>query len=292
MRSKNTKIFADYYLLLEEVIKYFNDYQLELNKIYIIKLKSKITKKDNKISSLEEKMDIIIKNNEKLLKTNEETNLKLNETSNEVKLLLKINKRLDKRGRIVEDKLNDANYKLEDIQEDLNDMAKQKKLKFFLFCHIVEKKKAKAFLLFNDTNHKLDYTCKKLNIAVEKRVPDTNDRNKFEDLVLLKNRNKNSLYKYYAIRAQTKYVNKKVEKMITQKNYKQILRIDNVANSVNIWNRLKEKLKDQVDYCGNELNLISISETNFIDMLKEVYDKRKDIVIINDSNSEEYSDED
>ena len=41
MRSKNTKIYAKYYLLLEKCIKYFNDYQLELNKKYIIKLKNK-----------------------------------------------------------------------------------------------------------------------------------------------------------------------------------------------------------------------------------------------------------
>ena len=36
MRSKNMKVYAYYYLLLEEAIKYFNDYQIELNKRYII----------------------------------------------------------------------------------------------------------------------------------------------------------------------------------------------------------------------------------------------------------------
>ena len=30
MRSKNTKIYAKYYLLLEECIKYYNDFQIEL----------------------------------------------------------------------------------------------------------------------------------------------------------------------------------------------------------------------------------------------------------------------
>jgi phage anti-repressor protein len=32
MRSLKTREYADYYLLLEECIKYFNDYQIELNK--------------------------------------------------------------------------------------------------------------------------------------------------------------------------------------------------------------------------------------------------------------------
>ena len=71
MRSKNKKEYAYYYLLLEECIKFFNDYQIELNKKYIIKLKSKIVHKNNKISSLEEKLDAIIK-------SNEESKIKLN----------------------------------------------------------------------------------------------------------------------------------------------------------------------------------------------------------------------
>ena len=47
MRSLKTKKYAKYYLLLEECIKYFNDYQIDLNKKYIIKLKEK--NKENKI---------------------------------------------------------------------------------------------------------------------------------------------------------------------------------------------------------------------------------------------------
>ena len=66
MRSLKTKKYAKYYLLLEECIKYFNDYQIELNKKYIIKLKNKIIKKDHKIDHLEEKLNTIIKNNEEL----------------------------------------------------------------------------------------------------------------------------------------------------------------------------------------------------------------------------------
>jgi hypothetical protein len=267
MRSKNTNIYADYYLLLEECIKFFNDYQIELNKKYIIKLKSKIVHKNNKISSLEEKLDVIIKSNkellqsnEKLLQSNEESKIKLDETSNEVKKLLKINKKLDKHNHIITDKLDE-------VHEDLR-----------------------------DTNHKLDYTCKKLDIAVEKRVPDTNNKNKLEDLILLKSINRRVSYRYYAIRAQTDYANTKVKNMIStdqplSSRYKIIYNITNVANSVNVWNRLKENLENKVEYCGNKLNLISISESTFIDMLKEVYDKRKEIGITDDSNSEEYSDQ-
>ena len=49
MRSLKTKQYARYYLLLEETIKYFNDYQNLLKEKYIIKLKNKIEKKDCKV---------------------------------------------------------------------------------------------------------------------------------------------------------------------------------------------------------------------------------------------------
>ena len=41
MRSLNTKIYARYYILLEECIKHYNDYQKLLFSTYNIKLKDK-----------------------------------------------------------------------------------------------------------------------------------------------------------------------------------------------------------------------------------------------------------
>ena len=256
---KNTKKYANYYLLLEEAIKYFNDYQNLLKEKYIIKLKFKIDKKNIKIDKLEEKVNKLLENNEKILEDNKILLNKNDETSKEVNQLLKLNKRLDKHSRILEDKLNDANFKLDDVKDDLA-----------------------------DANNKLELTCKKIDIASNKSVPEPSNKYKLEDFVLLKNRNRKMNYRYYAIRAQTKYVNSKVEKMITAKNYKELLRINNVANSVNIWNRLKESTKLQVEYCGNELKLLTIDDNEFINIINQVYDKRKDIIL--DNNDDEYSD--
>ena len=100
MCSKNTKKYANYYLLLEETIKYFNDYQNLLKDKYIIKLKTK--NKENKIIIKEKDNKI-----EELIKINKETNFKLYETSDEVKQLLKLNKRLDKQSS-----LNQKSFKL------------------------------------------------------------------------------------------------------------------------------------------------------------------------------------
>ena len=95
------------------------------------------------------------------------------------------------------------------------------------------------------------------------------------------------MFRYYAIRGQTKLVDKNVNKKITEKKYEELIRIDNVANSVNLWNRLKEVLKkdNKVEYCYNEMNLIKINEDDFKNYIKDIYEQRKEI-IINNNDSE------
>ena len=245
MRSKNTLVYAFYYLLLEEYIKYYNDYQLELQETYIIKYKTKINKQKENIKIKDDKIDKLQFDIRELIKKNEET-------STEVKQLLKSNRRL-------EDKLNDANYKLDDVKVDLE-----------------------------DTSSKLEQTFRKLNIATEKNVPEPQNKYKLEDFILLKSRNKKLAFRYYAIRAQTKYADHKSEKMITTKNYKQILRINNVANSVNLWHRLKEVTKEQIKFCGNELKLLTIEDNHLIETINNVYNNRKNIIL---EDKDEYSDD-
>jgi len=242
MRSLKTRIYAKYYLLLEECIKYYNDYQHNLKEKYIIKLKNKLVQKNNKICTLEEKMD-------KLLLVNEE--------------LLKRSKKSEKHDLIMKQHIEDITINLDDIKEELV-----------------------------ESNTKLNHACKKLDIAVETRVPKTDNQNKLEDFILLKNKNKKSLYKYYAIRGQTAYVDRKSKKKITNDNYLELYRINDVANSINLWNRLKEKLKNKVEYCGNELNLIEINEIKLLDNIKLVYEKRKEVTLIVNEEKENISESD
>jgi hypothetical protein len=225
MRSLKTKQYAKYYLLLEEAIKYYNDYQTSLKNKYIIRLKSKIVEKDDKIDEL-------------------------------MKMLKESEKRAEKRSKKLEQKLDDTNIKLDITNEELS-----------------------------ETKNELNYIGKKLNIAVEDRVPKTDNIDKLEDFILLKNRRKNPNFKYYAIRGQTGYVNRKSSIKIIEDKYKEIIRINSIANAVNLWNRLKEKLKKSVEYCGNEMNLISINENEFIEIIKDIYEKRKLVLLDYTSNN-------
>ena len=91
MWSKNIELYALYYLLLEECIAYYKEYQDRLNIKYISKLKDKIIKKDkiiieknDVIHKLQVLLNILIKNHGELNESNnklDNTTEELNDTS-------------------------------------------------------------------------------------------------------------------------------------------------------------------------------------------------------------------
>lgn len=198
----------------------------------------------------------------------DELMLMMKKTDERMQEMQQMQKEARKMNKKLVDKLDDANIKLDETKEQLTETNEQ----------------------LSETNYKLSHVSKKLNIAIEDRVPKPNNTEKIEDFILLKNRKKNPDFKYYAVRGQTSYVNRKANKKINEQKYKEILRINSVANSVNLWNRLKEQLNKSVEYCGNEMNLISISEQQLMDTIKNVYEKRKFVCI--DNITDEISDDD
>ena len=230
--------YANYYLLLEECIKYFNDYQNKLKEKYIIIYKNRIDEqekllivKDDKINNLEKKIDMIIENNNKLLEDNKNTKL--------------INDKLLKYAE-------KSNNKLDEIYEELE--LTNEKL---------------------DTSDKtLNIVSKKLNIAVEDRVVSPKETNTIEYFIVMYN--SNSEYQYYIIRGQKRYIKTKKDKLYGFEEIKQIVC---VPNSTTLWNLMKEKLQNNIDYCGNKLNLINITQEDFINKIETIYNERKNIIV-------------
>ena len=96
MRSLKTKKYAKYYILLEKCIKYYNDYQILLNKTYNIELTNKITIKDKKISNLEKKIDNMLKSNKKMMQKMDKKMDKQSEQLTELQVIVnKISSKLD-----------------------------------------------------------------------------------------------------------------------------------------------------------------------------------------------------
>lgn len=95
MRSQKTIKYANYFLLLEDCVKYFNDFHLERNLLYRVSLKklvkeSKKTIKEKgcKIDELKEMVTRIEKSNLEMKKTTEDTNSKLTEMSRDLKFVI------------------------------------------------------------------------------------------------------------------------------------------------------------------------------------------------------------
>jgi hypothetical protein len=247
MRSTNTRQYAYYYILLEECIKHYNDYQNLLKEKYIINLKSKIQQKDDKIDELKEML--------------RQSDLRAEQRINEMKEQSTKNmKKIQKENKKIINKLDDTNIKLDVTNEELT-----------------------------ETKTEMKYISKKLNIAVEDRIQKIDDSNKLECLILLKNRRKNADFKYLVIRGQKKYAEPLSNKKVTEEKYKEIFQINEVANSVALWNIVKKKIKKQIEYIGNELNLVTINQEELINTINETYEEKK---IINVKPVVETSDSD
>jgi hypothetical protein len=113
IRSKNTKKYAKYYILLEQCIKYYNDYQ-------------KIIEKDNNIQELKD----LIKNMEKILIN---ANIKLDDTLEKLDkthdILEETNEKLD----ITDNKLNIVAKKLDiAVEERVINTSKTSTLEYFI----------------------------------------------------------------------------------------------------------------------------------------------------------------
>ena len=243
MRSLKTKKYAKYYLLLEECIKYFNEYQNKLKEKYNVKLKLKIENKNNKICLLEQKINKLLEDNKITHKHNEEIKI--------------MNDELIKRSHKMELQLNDTLEKLDETHNILGETKDELEI----------------------TNEKLDTTDKtlnivanKLNIAVKDRVIHTKKKSTIEFFVIMKNLN--AEYKYYIIRGQHLYITSKKEQL---NGFVEIKKIECVPNATILWNLIKEQLKNSIDYCGNKLNLININESEFLEKIEIIYDSRKEV---------------
>jgi septal ring factor EnvC (AmiA/AmiB activator) len=230
MRSKNEKKYAHYYILLEEAITYFNKYQVELNKKYVVKYKEKMHIQKEKIKEQTDKIDKL---------------------HSDIQELLKINKRLEKQNKKTEMQLNETleklditNYKLDETKDELE-----------------------------DTSEKLYVVAKKINITTDDRVVKTKKSSILEYFVIMKN--PNTKYKYYIIRGQKRYINKKKEELV---DFTEIKSLECVPNANILWNLLKEKLKGN-DFMGIRLNLSNMNEQSFLQLVDKVYNERKNINI-------------
>ena len=88
MRSQNTRKYANYFLLLEDCVKYFNDFHLERNLMYRVSLKRLVKQKEKTIQQKECKIDELKEMMVRMDKKLEDTNYQLLEISKDLKTVI------------------------------------------------------------------------------------------------------------------------------------------------------------------------------------------------------------
>jgi hypothetical protein len=176
------------------------------------------------------------------------------------------NKKLDKstlENKITNEELKKSNKKLSKI-EDQNDELLDK----------VE--------TLEDDNQLIKT---KLNISTENSVVNPKDKSKLENFIICKSRLTNPEYKYYVIRCQQKYTSNKLSKLKKQ-GIIPIFTLDDITNATKFWKYCKEELNDNIEYYSNNFNIVNLSEDIIIEKIKEYYNNRKNIELLEESEEE------
>jgi hypothetical protein len=131
----------------------------------------------------------------------------------------------------------------------------------------------------DELNDNIESLSDKLENTADRSVPLTKDKYKLERFILVKlNDDDPDSYDYYVIRAQRLTANVAFRKL--RRNYPNCLKqlvFEYQPNSINLYNRIKERLGDNIVYEGNYLSPNGISHAKLIKRFKKIHEERNDI---------------
>jgi hypothetical protein len=249
MRSKNTLKYSKYYLLLEECIKYYNDYKDKMKQTEINRLINKLDITNNKLDKTHDdniethkKLDKSHEDNEKLHKDNKKThedNEKLHEDN---KKTHEDNEKLHEDNKKTHDKLDRAIDELKESNENLVSLHDE----------------------FDIVHDKLD-----------DRVPNAKKKNISERFVVLKHDTENM---YYIITRKERTIKMSIDRMKDSGYKKIIIQYECCPNARLLLNDMKDNMKGYYKFSskGNcrEFKLLK-TEEEYINKLTELYNARR-----------------
>ena len=246
-------------------------------------MKERVTEQSNVIDKLQETIDILNKDREDQ-KKNYEDQIKIQEKDRKVqKKNYDDQIKIQEKDRKVQKKNhNEQMKKSDEILKNNVDLKKNSKRTKKQLNNITEELVESREKIDNiteeleDNNKITKLIAKKLDIAVEDRVPRSNQSSTIEYLIILKSNT--NINNYYIIRGQKRHIKVKIDLL---KDYHKIKSIECVPNAITLFNLIKQNMKDNI-YCKNNiLNLININEDDFLEKIDNIYDERKIIEINN-----------
>ena len=241
-----------------------NDYYLHPDTFKFCLMRAKNTKKYARYYLLLEKCIKHYNDYQSLLKDTYNIKLKdkikenkvvINQVTTENKELhIKIDKILEDNKKLL-DKLDESKIQLTTMSEQLEDIQDE----------------------LSEVKDELRDTTIKLDLSLEDRVPKTKSIQTREYFVLLQTTSNREKYKYYVLRGQKRYVDRKIESI--NSSYQVIKSYECIPNATNLFSRIKEQMKDKLDICNNKLNIINIDNNSFVEKIDQIYQQKNHVIM-------------
>ena len=160
IRSKNSKKYAKYYLLLEQVFKNYQDYQIMYQKVLL-------SGKDDKIDEMKKTID---KQSEKI----DKQSTQIEELLGYAKETKQQNEELKETVEDMNEEIKDMNEEIKEMNEDINDMSKD----------------------INNLNDTMDEIKESFKETADRSVPNPKEEIERHEFILLQSKENNNKFTF------------------------------------------------------------------------------------------------
>lgn len=231
--------------------KKYAKYFAELEKCFYYYKDYQIKYQEVLLSGKDEKYDKFVeeskKRHEESKKEREELININKKQSNDIKELLKF-------AKDTKDQNDDLNENINDLNENINDLHEK----------------------VDEVNEHLDEVKEKLDGATEDRAPKPEDPKFTNSFIVFKI----GLIKYYVLKCQQKSIKTsiiKLKRKFTQCD--EVLRIGYSPNTINLYQRVKDELKNNLKANNAIITLVKMTEDELIRKINQINDNKKNVNI-------------
>ena len=237
IRAKNSKKYANYYLLLEKVFKYYSKYDKSYE---LARTNRLLSMKDEKIDNLQLKIDNLLKNTNQIIDQNGELKEKVTSISNQNgELKEKVTNISNQNGELKEKVTNISNQNGE-LKEKVTNISHQND-------KIIHQNSDLSY----QNNHlinEVDDIKNVLQDILPDRSPKPPKQDDYHYFMLFKSNIEDNTYQ--CIKAQSKYIDKKIKMM---DDYSVIISKSYNANPIDMFNRFKDINKKDFNIIKNDI---------------------------------------
>lgn len=205
----------------------------------------------------------------------------------------KFNKKLENENIELKEEVNKKSCKIDELKDLINKQSEESKKiakeqqekidELLNFAKNTNEKLDDANENINDLHEKVDEVNEylndvkvKLDDATEDRAPKPENLKFTNSFIIFKI----GLIKFYVLKCQQKSINANIKKLKTKFNQcDEILRIGYSPNTINLFQRVKDNLKDNLKVKNAEITLVKMTEEELIRKINQINDNKKNVNI-------------